>query len=248
MSSPREPTSTELPAVDERLVAGETRYEIDDGKLVYVAPADEPHAVHHGALGALLRAHRAPDRSVAIDMLTRTSRTSDLAPDASIFPTARDPRTGGRQIEELAFELLATSRLADAAARARKLVGRGVRRVFASDVRRKRCREWSVVLGTWSMLGPDAVIEDVALAVPLPVLALADAAAADLATVRAYRAQRHPEFLAEREAGRREVLLALVAQKLGALDEPTRKRLDEVSTDELAARVLTATSLDELLA
>src|SRR5690242_2780958 len=110
MSSPRKPPSAEPPAVDVRLVGVENRYEIDDGELVYVPPADEPHAVSHGALGALLRAHRAADRSVAIDMLTRTSETSDIAPDASIYPTERDERTGGRRLEEIAFELMVSER------------------------------------------------------------------------------------------------------------------------------------------
>ena len=87
MSSPSSPANSELPAVDERLVAPGTRYEIDDGELVYVPPADEPHGVGHGALGALLRAHRSPDRSVALDMLTRTSARSDIAPDASVYPS-----------------------------------------------------------------------------------------------------------------------------------------------------------------
>ena len=35
------------PAVDERLVMPETRFEILDGKVEYVPPADEPHGVRH---------------------------------------------------------------------------------------------------------------------------------------------------------------------------------------------------------
>jgi len=102
---------SEFPAVDERLIAPETGYEIDDGRLVHVAPSDEDHAVNQCAIGALLRAHRNVEREVAVDMLTRTTERDDSAPDASVYPIARDPRTGGRQLEELAFEVLATERL-----------------------------------------------------------------------------------------------------------------------------------------
>ena len=190
---------TELPAVDERLIAPETGYEIDDGRLVHVAPSDEDHAVNQCAIGALLRAHRSVGREVAVDMLTRTSERNDFAPDASVYPSARDPLTGGRQLEELAFEVLATSRLGDAGTKAAKLTARGVRRVFAIDVAKQRAFEWSRELGTWEILAATAQLDDAALAVPLPVAALVDAAVADDATVRAYRAKRHPEFLAERK-------------------------------------------------
>jgi Uma2 family endonuclease len=129
-----------VPAVDARLVAPESRYEVDEGRVVYVAPADEPHGSRHSKVSALLEAHVRGDRDVASDMLTRSSELSDVAPDASVFPRARDPRTGGRQLEELAFEVVSTERLNEAGAKARKLAGRGVRRVFAIDVVRHRGR------------------------------------------------------------------------------------------------------------
>lgn len=195
---------TELPAVDERLIAPETGYEIDDGRLVHVAPSDEDHAVNQCAIGALLRAHRSVGCEVAVDMLTRTSERDDSAPDASVYPSARDPATGGRQLEELAFEVLATERLGHAGTKAAKLAARGVRRVFAVDVKKQRAFEWSRELGTWEMLAATARLEDAALGVPLPVAALVDAAVADDATVRAYRTKRHPEFIAERNEGREE--------------------------------------------
>ena len=71
-------------------------------------------------------------------MLTRTSETSDIAPDVSVFPRARDEVTGGRQLEQLAFEVVSTERLSHAADKAQRLVDRGVRRVFAVDATRKR--------------------------------------------------------------------------------------------------------------
>ena len=195
--------SPEFPEVDERLVAPDTRYEIEDGRRVYVAPADEPHAKYHLKLGGLVDAHRADGYTAATDMLTRTSRVDDIAPDVSVYPTARNPRTGGRQLEELAFEVASTESLAHAGSRAAKLVSRGVRRVFALDVTRMRALEWSTETNQWSILDPGARIEDPALAVPIPIHALLDAALADDAVVRAWRAKRHPEFVAERTEGER---------------------------------------------
>ena len=100
----------ELPPVDERLVVPGTRHEIYDGELVYVPPADPPHAIQHSKVSALVEAHAKPEFHVASDMLTRTSRTSDVAPDVSVFPRAPHPETGGRQLEHLAFEVVSTCR------------------------------------------------------------------------------------------------------------------------------------------
>ena len=195
---------SEPPEVDKRLAVPETRCEVEDGRVVYVPPADEPHAESHVSVGALVKAHRAAGYSVAADMLTRTSLVDDLAPDVSLYPSARDPRTGGRRLEEIAFEIVSTQSLAHVAGRAAKLAARGVRRVFALDVERMRALEWGTESGQWAILGPNARIEDPALAVPIPIPALLDAARSDDAIVRAFRAKRHPEFLAERQEGRAE--------------------------------------------
>jgi Uma2 family endonuclease len=180
------------PAVDERLVAPETRYEVDDGRVVYVAPADEPHGSRHSKISALLEAHVRGEYDAASDMLTRTSVLDDIAPDASVFPQERDPDTGGRRIEELAFEVVSTERLSEAAVKARKLVERGVRRVFAVDVARQRAFEWSRDLGTWQILAADSTIDDAVLAVKLPVTALVSAAKVDDAMAQALLAKGNP--------------------------------------------------------
>ena len=224
--------AAEPPEIDERLVAPETRYEIEDGRVVYVAPADEPHATSHLKLGALVDAHRAAGYAVAVDMLTRTSRLDDIAPDVSLYPAARDPRTGGRRLEELAFEIASTESLAHAGGGAAKLVARGVRRVFAVDVERSRALEWSKKLGQWSILDRRGQIEDPALAVPIPIEAMLEAARADDAVVRAWRAKRHPEFLAERAEGQAEgraeaLLIVLAARGLAPTEEERRRILGE---------------------
>ncbi len=233
MSSTTAPDeSPELPEVDDRLVVPGTRYEIEDERVVYVAPADEPHAESHASLAALFRAHRTTGYSVAADMLTRTSRIDDIAPDVSVYPSARDPRTGGRQLEELAFEIVSTESLAHAGSRAAKLVSRGVRRVFALDVTRRHALEWSTETGQWSILDPGGRIEDSVLAVPLPIQALIDAALADDAIVRAWRARRHSEFVAERAEGRAEglvegLLVVLAVRGLEPTEDERRRLLEE---------------------
>jgi Uma2 family endonuclease len=186
----------ELPGIDERLVAPESGYEIDDGRLVRVSPSDPPHAIRHSKISALLEAYAADEFEVASDMLTRLSETSDRAPDASVYPRAPDPRTGGRQIEQLAFEVVNTEALSHAAKKAADLSARGVRRVFAVDVERVRAFEWSHELGTWSLLDLATSIEDPALAIPLPLEALTRAAKTDDAVARALLAKRNPILVA----------------------------------------------------
>ncbi len=263
MSSPGSPANTKVPAVDERLVAPESRYEIDDGRLVYVPPADEPHGSRHSKVAALLEAHVTAEFDVAVDMLTRTSETGDQAPDVSVFPRARDPRTRSRRLEELAFEVVATESLGRAADKAGVLASRGVRRIFAIDVARLRAFEWSRELEGWTLLDPSSSIEDPTLAVPLPIEPLARAIKADDAMAKALRAKRHPEFLAERaegfdeghargieqgiergiERGRRLALRRLLSIKFGGVGPDLDARIAGATSDELdmyLERLLTA--------
>jgi Uma2 family endonuclease len=194
--------------VAERLVAPESRYEVWDGRVEYVAPADEPHGRLHCKIGALLEAHVTSDYSVASDMLTRTSRVDDIAPDASVYPIERDPQTGTRRLEELAFEIASTESLVNAARKAEKLAARGVRRIFAVDVERQRVVEWSRDTGAWSILDRDGSIVDPTLAVPLPIAALVTAAAAKDAMAHALFETKNPVLMEhvaiERREARRE--------------------------------------------
>jgi Uma2 family endonuclease len=206
----------ELPPLDERLVEPETRYEMYDGELVYVPPADPPHGIQHSKVSALVEAHAGPAFQVASDMLTRTSRTSDVAPDVSVFPLAPDPATGRRQLEQLAFEVVSTQSLARAANKAARLVARGVRRVFAIDVERARLLEWSGSPATWRELEAGSCIYDPALAIPLPVEPLIRAVKADDAMSRALLAKQNPVLMEaltrEREDGLEEGLAEGLAE------------------------------------
>jgi len=195
-------TIEELPDIDERLVAPESGYEIIDGVVTFVPPADPPHAERHSKVSVLVESHAHADFNVAIDMLTRTSKIDDIAPDVSVFPRERDPVTGGRRLEQLAFEVVSTQSLAIATTKAEKLAGRGVRRVFAIDVKRERALEWSRELGTWSVLDPNGYIEDPALAVPLSVDALLHAANTDDAVARALLAKHNAVIEAVRTRDR----------------------------------------------
>jgi Uma2 family endonuclease len=180
------------------LVAPENALRIYNGELVHVPPAGEAHGTRHSKVVTLVEIHTGPAFDVACDMLTRTSETSDLAPDVSVFPRARDPLTGGRQIEQLAFEVVSTESLSHAGRKAAKLLARGVRRVFAIDIERTRALEWSASLETWSMLDTSAVIEDPVLAAPLPIEALVRAAETDDAVAHALLIKRNAVIEAAR--------------------------------------------------
>jgi hypothetical protein len=195
---------SDLPDVDDRLVEPGTRYEMLDGELVYVPPCDEPHGERHSQLCALLGAHAGAEFKVAADMLTRTSKIDDIAPDASIYPAARHPKTGRRQLDHLSFELVSTETLGYSARKAAKLAGRGVRRVFAIDIERSRALEWSVALGAWSVLDAAGHIVDPALAVPLPIKALIHSMKADDTIARALIAKCNPVIAANDAEARAE--------------------------------------------
>jgi len=241
----------DLPDIDDRLVAPETPYEILDGELIYVAPSDEPHGFRHADLCAVIGAHRGAGFRVACDLLTRTSKTNDFAPDVSVYPSARDPRTGRRQLEHLAFEVVSTQSLGHAGRKAGKLIARGVRRVFAIDVERERVLEWSVELAGWSVLDPDAVIADVAFAVPLPISALLTTDPADDAVARALVARHHPVIEESRAHDRADAILAVLAARGIAVPAADRARiLAEPDRDRLTrwlARAATCARLADVL-
>lgn len=258
----------ELPAIDEHLLAGEIPFEIYDGRVVRVAPALEPHGSRHSKVAALLEAHADPAFKVACDLLTRTSEGDNFAPDVSVFPRARHPETGGRQLEHLAFEVAATEALSHAAHKAAKLTARGVRRVFAIDVDRCRMLEWCTITETWSILDSTAVIEDPALAAALPVQAMLDEAMTDDAVadaliarrnrrIEAVRAQDRAEGRAEGHAsgvllGKAELLLTILARSGIAVDAAARERIlaerDAARIDRWAVRAATCATTDELFA
>jgi Uma2 family endonuclease len=266
MSSVALHAGTELPDIDDRLVEPETRYEMYDGELVEVSPADRPHASRHVQLAALIEAHIGHDFEAGADLLTRTSPIDDVAPDVSVYPDAPDPTTDRRQLEQLAFEIVSTQSLAHAGRKAAKLAGRGVRRVFAIDVERSRALEWSAALGTWRELDPAGHIEDPALEVPLPIHDMIHAAKADDAVQRALIAKGNPvleahvakhreEAKAEGRAegltrGKAEALLAVLAARGIAVGDAERMQIlgeqDPRQLDRWLAGAATCAAATEL--
>lgn len=200
------------PSIDDRLAPPETRLEYLDGIEIFAAPAAPPHAMQHFDLTYVLGAHVATGYRGAVDMLTRTGETSDFAPDASIFSTEPDLETGGRRLEELAFEVTDKQALAVPTDKARKLIARGVRRVFCILVKQRRMLEWSRETDAWTPLPPHALLEDPCLSRPLSIDAILGAATADDAVARALLAKGVPALeaaLAEREqAGKAEGISA----------------------------------------
>jgi len=229
----------------------ESGYEIVAGEVVRVSPALEPHGSRHSKLSALLEAYVADGYLAASDMLTRTSERDDFAPDGSIYPADRDPATGGRRLEELAFEVVATESLAHAGRKAASLVARGVRRVFAIDVDRARGLEWDPRTSAWEILANDGVIEDSALVLPLAVHDLVAAASADDAVARALLAKRNPVLVAAMSLAKVEAIIAvLVARGLAPSDTQRTALLattDEMTIERWLAAVATVQSVADLL-
>jgi hypothetical protein len=252
------PSRAGPPPVDAHLVAEDSGYEIIDGRLVPMPPAREPHGERHSKVNALLEAFVTAEYNVACDMLTRTSETSEVAPDASVYPIARDSTTGGRQLECLAFQVVATETLAHAATRAAALTGRGVRRVFAVDVDHKRALEWSAETASWQVLHDAFVIDDVAFVAPLPVEALVKAAKADDAVALALLAKRNPVLVAAEararaegrvEGARRSLFAILEARDLSATADVRRRIESCAEIDRLErwiARALKGTSMQDV--
>ena len=271
---PSDPAAVDpdLPDINDRLVEPDTPYEIYDGELVRVSPADPPHAERHLQLCALIEAHTGPGFEAGCDLLTRTSKVDDIAPDVSVYPEDPDPRSGGRQLEQLAFEVVSKQRFGKATRKAKKLTRRGVRRVFAIDVKQSRMLEWSAARRTWCELDAAGYIVDPALEVALPIEALLHSAKADDAVARALVAKHNPVIEAVREEGRAEgtaqgraegvaqgrvegmaqALVGLLAARGVALDQTERDRIlgerDLARLERWIARAATCASSTELLA
>jgi Uma2 family endonuclease len=264
MSSVASRVGCDLPGLDDRLVEPKTRYEMYDGELVYVSPADPPHGERHLQLAALIEAHTGFEFEAAADLLTRTSKVDDIAPDVSVYPAAPDPETGGRQLEQLAFEIISTQSLGRATAKAVKLTGRGVRRVFAIDVERSRVLEWSTDRGTWHELDAAGHIADSALEVPLPIEAMVHAAKVDDPVARALVARHNLVIEAvraeDRAAGKAEgkiegkieALIAILAARDIDPDSAARERIlrerDPQQLDRWIARAAISATMAEVLA
>ncbi|MEZ4410265.1 MAG: Uma2 family endonuclease [Polyangiales bacterium] len=233
-----------LPAIDDRLATPEGHDEVIDGVRYRTMGANPPHATQHVEVAHIFRGTLAPGYRAAVDMLTRSKKETDAAPDVSVFPEGADPVTGGRKLEEIAFEVCDTEGDKHVTAKARALAMRGVRRLFYIRLSDRAVHEWDHPSGAWARLSDDAVIEDRCFRVPIPVAALVDQVLADDTVARALLAAGNAVLAGAikegreqgreqgREEGREEVFALLCAQKLG-------RELSDVERGSLREKVAT---------
>jgi hypothetical protein len=237
----RMPAREDPPPIDEHVVRPETREELVRGRRVLAMPALDPHGDQHFRLDYVLGAHVVPGYVGSTDLLTRQAAGSNFASDTCIRKDGVHPRTKGRYLEELAFEVVHEQSTKDVTDRAEDMIARGVRRVFAIFVKKGEVGEWSPKEGVWKGLGPKATIRDACLRVPLRVADLLDAARAHDAVARALVEQDNPVIVEvrrrEREEGVKSGQLAVLARRFD-------KRLGRALTD--AERATLAERLDRL--
>lgn len=245
-SSLRLPGREPFPGVDDHLVVPEvTRDEIIGGRRVVAHPAHPPHADQHGELHYVLRAHKASGYVASVDLLTRHAVDSDFASDSCLYKQGIDPATGGRFLEEIAFEVVSEQNEGKAREKAEVMDRRGVRRIFAIFVKSGQVCEWAPESRSWRPLEPGSRIEDPCLAVPLAIPALLEAAEADNAVAEALAAKGNPVLRRREEAaeargeqkgqqqGEARLLLRLLEEKFGPLDAQSRERIQAANAELL---------------
>jgi hypothetical protein len=189
-----EPGPAAWPRVSDYAVEPESGQELFDGEVREALPAGPKHGDQHNQVDYVLRAYIAPGYGASTDLLTRQAVPHNFASDTSIRKKGTDPETGDRYLEELAFEIKSTQSAEDLEQRARIMVARGVRRIFAIPVRGDAAgseiiagpvAEWMATEERWRMYRDDEVIADPCLFQRLPVRALLDAVEADDAVAQA---------------------------------------------------------------
>jgi hypothetical protein len=248
----RLPGRGSFPGVDEHLVEPEmTRDEIIGGRRVVASPSNPPHATSQCDLDYVLRAYVAPGCRSASDLLTRHDEESDFATDTCIFREGIDPETGGRYLEELAFEVVAEQNQANVREKAVRMHRRGVRRIFAIFLKDQRVCEWSGESGDWRPLAADFRIEDPCLVAPLAVAALLDAAAADRAVIEALVAKGNPALLEREALAKADAILRVLEARGVAVNAAQREEIlacrDLARLDRWLSRAVVAASSAEVL-
>ncbi len=259
-SSLRLPGRGPFPGLDDRLVEPEvTRDEVVGGHRVVAFPAEEPHATQHTELDYVLRAHRVPGYHGATDLLTRHDEKSDFASDTCLYKQGVDPETGGRYLEEIAFEVVAEQNRRLVTEKAVRMYRRGVRRIFTIWVKDQQVCEWSPESHRWRPLDCDSQIEDPCLVRPLAVAALLDAALADDAVAEALIAKGNPVILGREakarsegrvEAGAEAILKVLAARSI-TVSEAQRQEIlqcaDPARLDRWLLRSAVVSSTGEVM-
>jgi hypothetical protein len=251
-----------FPSVDDHLVMPEvTRDEIIAGRRVVAHPALPPHANQQTELGYVVRGKVASGYQVSSDLLTRVGEKSDFASDVCVYRKGIDPATGGRYLEEIAFEVVSTQSEGDVTEKAVEMSRCGVRRIFGIWVKdRRRVCEWFAESGSWRLLDVESHIEDRCLATPLKVAALLDAAEADNAVAEGLIAKGNPTLLKFEAAAKAEGRAAGIAESIFKVLKARGIAVSSVQQEEILSctdlerlerwlvRAALATSTDEVLA
>jgi hypothetical protein len=187
------PHERQWPRLDDRLVTPEGREEVINGRRVYAAPANPEHGDPHLRIDAVIATNLKPGYVGSTDMLTRSALKQDFASDTSVRREGINPLTKERYLEELVIEVVNTQGDKSITDKAAAMTERGVRRVLGVFVREELVCEWRD--GGWVELPRDGLIEDVALAAPLPVRALLEKAAMGEAAVQGLIARKEPAML-----------------------------------------------------
>lgn len=262
VSAPSHERAVRTPPIDENVLAENCGYEIVDGQVYELSPADEDHGTEHFNLPGLFKHCLKPEFKGTVDMLTRPSKGSNFAPDVSILKRARDPETDGRHVEEVIFEVIDSESRKHVSDKTRQLIARGVRRAFLIDTNQRSVSEWSRQTDGWVRLGDEAVIDDPCLAVPVPARALLDEATNEDVVAEAMVARNNPiiahavsdaEQRGEQRGelrGRREALRSVAKAAGVTISDDDQARIDacvDTSTlDAWIARAVTARSADAI--
>jgi hypothetical protein len=132
-------------------------------------PSLPEHGDPHFSLDYLIGAHVKEGYVGSTDLLTRVAERSNFASDTCVRKKGVDPTTGQRYLEELAFEVVNEQSNRDINEQAEDMTARGVRRVVAIFVKKRKVCEWSTATNSWQELDLDGTFTDPTLARPIRV-------------------------------------------------------------------------------
>ncbi len=221
-SSP--PPALRMPGVGDRLAIPEAGEEYIDGMRYEVMAGEPEHADPQCQLAYVVRACVAPGYIASTELLTRSDRGSDFATDVCVRRAGTDPQTQQRYLEEISFEIANRQTLAKLDQRAKKLVARGVRRVFGLLVEEENVYEWTRS-GARKVRSLQGQIRDRVFHTPLRIRAILDVAEAKRLVFEAMVNEGDPNlgsYVEKREVksraeARKETLRSHVEDLCGAL-------------------------------
>lgn len=262
--STRVVTDEPLPHVDERLARPGVWEEVRDGVVYQLTPADEKHGDAHHHVAAVVGAVVRDEYKVSIDRLTRTSKTTDFAPDVTICPREKTP-DGHSKIAEVAIEIADSQSRSDVRWKAEKLIERGCRRVFLLDCSANVVCEFDIESNDWAELAPETMIVDKTFLTPVKAAQLIEQIRHDSLVIEAYRLVGAPALRALEESARakgeaegkiegkiegrieaaRRMLNLLLAARFSVDQDARVNACDSIETlERWATRVLIATSVE----